>query len=224
MNFSSLESAHRHQCVIYDGSPSLLLAALAQIMREKLEQNYRCLYLNSPTMVAGMRSYLAAAGVHVEREVARASLVFSASQQHLREGSFDIESMMQTLKDTLEQALDDGFVGLWASGDMTWELGPDKGYSKLMEYEWKLEKFLRAHPEFSGICQYHASTLPRQAMRPALLCHPSIFVNETLSLANPYFVDSDSLCTAASHAQLDAAIGRICQPGGVPPLQWVNGE
>jgi hypothetical protein len=31
--------------------------------------------------------------------------------------------MMGTLEDALEQALVDGYGGLWATGDMNWEMG-----------------------------------------------------------------------------------------------------
>ena len=52
-------------------------------MRRKLEERHRCLYLDSPPMVAGMRSYLSAAGVDVAREVGKGSLVLSSDQGHI---------------------------------------------------------------------------------------------------------------------------------------------
>jgi hypothetical protein len=144
---SWLEPAPRHQCLIYEGAPSRHLPALAAVMLLKLQQNYRCLYLNSLPMVAGMRSYLAAAGVDVAHEVGKASLVLLSDQWHLAGGRFDVERMMHTLEDGLHQALGDGYKGLWATGDMTWEMGPQKDYSKLLEYERRLEKCFREHPE-----------------------------------------------------------------------------
>jgi hypothetical protein len=76
----SMDPASRHQCLIYEGAPSRHLPAVAAATLDKLQQNYRCLYLNSPPMVAGMRSYLAAAGVDVAHEVGKASLVLSAKR------------------------------------------------------------------------------------------------------------------------------------------------
>ena len=63
------------------------------------------------------------------------------------------------------QALKDGYQGLWATGDMTWEFGPARDLSKLLEYEWRLEEFIREHPQMGGICQYHTDTLPREILR-----------------------------------------------------------
>jgi MEDS: MEthanogen/methylotroph, DcmR Sensory domain len=210
-----MEPQPRHHCLIYQGAPSKHLPALALAMRDRLRQNHRCLYLNSPPMVAGLRSYLAATGVDVAHEVAKSRLILSSDQQHLADGSFDMDRMLQTLQRLLDNALRDRYAGLWAVGDMTWELGPENDPARLLEYELRLEKIFQQRPELSGICQYHADTLPREMMRQSLLVHPSIFVNQTLSLINPYYLHSKVRANESAHsATLDAAVTRLCQSGG----------
>jgi MEDS: MEthanogen/methylotroph, DcmR Sensory domain len=209
-----MEPTPRHQCLIYRGPPSKHLPALAAAMREKLQQNHRCLYLNSPTMVAGLRSYLAAAGVDVAVEVARRQLILSSDQQHLAAGRFDIERMLKTLENLLRNSLRDRYAGLWAVGDMTWELGPEREPARLLEYEWRLENLFRQYPQLGGICQYHADTLPGSLMRQSLLVHPSIFVNQTLSLINPHYLYSEVRANEPDQsAQLDDTVSRICEAG-----------
>lgn len=207
-----MESVPRHQCLIYEGAPSRHLLAIAAVMRDKLTQRYRCMYLNSRPMVAGLRSYLAAAGVDVMDETAKGSLLLSSEQDNLVDGFFDIDRMIQTLEDAVDQALQDGFVGLWASGDMTWEFGPGRDFSKLVEYEWRLEELFRRKPALSGICQYHTDTLPREAARQGFFVHSAIFINETLSLINPHYRDS-SAAAADPDSELDSAIIRLCRSG-----------
>jgi MEDS: MEthanogen/methylotroph, DcmR Sensory domain len=203
-----MQSIPRHQCLIYEGSPSRNLRALAAVAQHKLNANCRCLYLNSPVMVAGMRCYLAAAGIDVTYQIAKASLVLSSDQRHLVKGRFDIDQMLHTLEDALNQALNDGYDGLWATGDMTWELGPQKDFSKLLDYEWQLEAFLRDHPALSGICQYHVDTMPGEVVRQGLLTHPALFINETLSRMNPHFLGGDSSNPAVSTG-MDSTINRL---------------
>ncbi len=201
----------RHQCLIYEGAPSRHLPALSGMMRQKLNGNYRCLYLNSPVMVAGIRCCLAAADVDVTHEVAKASLVLSSDQRHLVKGRFDVDRMISTLEDALNQALSDGYSGLWATGDMSWEVGPQKDFSRLMEYEWRLEECFRKYPHLGGICQYHADTLPREMLRQGLLTHPSIFVNQTLSRINPHYLQTDSYShEAAMNSDLESTINHLC--------------
>jgi MEDS: MEthanogen/methylotroph, DcmR Sensory domain len=206
-----MESLARHQCLIYQGAPSRHLPAVAAVASQKLRQHYRCVYLNSAPMLAGMRSYLAAAGVDVAHEVRKGSLVLTSDRRQLVDGAFDVERMIECLEEALLQSLADGYHGMWASGDMTWEMGSAKDYSKVAEYEWRLEELLRAHPQLCGICQYHADTLPAEAIRQGMMVHPTIFVSKTLSLLNPYFVRPESFASCGiGDAELDSAITHLC--------------
>lgn len=206
-----MENAIRHQCLIYEGAPSRILPALANLIKQKLNESYRCLYLNSPPMVAGMRSTLAAMGVDVVGEIAKARLVLS-SEPTSPGAVFNMDWMLSKLEDSLNQALDDGYQGLWATGDMTWEFSPEKDFSKLLEYEWQLEELFHKRPELCGICQYHRDTLPPEAMRSSLLAHQSIVINDTLSQINPYYMQSKiSAGQIATVSELDEKINKLCQ-------------
>src|SRR5215217_8609090 len=100
--------------------------------------------------------------------------------------------MMRMLDDALHQAVRDGYQRLWATGDMSWELGPERDFSKLLDYEWRLEEFMSTHSALSGICQYHMDTLPREVIQQGLSSHRSIFVSDTLTRLNPEYVPARS--------------------------------
>jgi len=205
-----LRPAPRHRCLIYDGAPSQYLRALAAVMREQLRAGTRCLYLNSPPMASGMRSYLAAAGVDVAHEIAKGSLIVTSDRTHLIGTHFDVSRMMEQIEDAVTQALNDGYRGLWASGDMAWELGPEQDFSKLIEYEWRLEELFLRCPSLSGICQYHSGTLPKQAVRDGFATHASIFIDETLSRVNPYYARAgSSKALPESDGELDAVVAGL---------------
>jgi hypothetical protein len=176
---------------VYEGSPAAHLPALAAVIRLKLTENNRCLYLNSPPMVAGLRSYLFAGGVDVPTEIAKGSLILSSDTGHLQNGSLSVDRVLEILHDAVTQAITDGYQGLLATGDMSWEFGPQKDFSKLMDYERRLEELFRKHPTFYGICQYHTNTLPPEAVRQGVEAHPAIFINETLSRLNPDYMAAD---------------------------------
>jgi hypothetical protein len=168
------------------------LPALVAVIKHNLKKNVRCVYLNSPPMVAGLRSYLFAAEVDVPKEISKGSLVLSSDRGYLQNGTFDVERMLGVLGDAMEQAVIDGYEGLWATGDMSWEFGPAKDFSKLLEYEWRLEAFLRQHPTLSGICQYHIDSLPTEIVEQGLLTHQTLFINDTLSRLNPHYRDCEN--------------------------------
>ena len=167
------------------------------------------MYLNSAPMVAGMRSTLMAMGVDVVSEIAKARLVLSCEPVTVY-GDFNIEKMLAQLEDALNQALSDGYKGLWVSGDMTWEFGSEKNFSKLLEYELKLEEVFAKRKELCGVCQYHKDTLPQDVMRQSLLTHRSIIINETLTRINPYYLKSTLPINLNESHQLDKMITALC--------------
>jgi hypothetical protein len=184
---SLMNQFSRHRCIIYDGPPSVHLAPVAATVMERLRTNHRCLYLNSPPMVAGLRTHLAAAGIDLNETVSRGALVLSSNQDHLIDGEFDADRMLTLLADAVAQAIADGYDGLWASGDMLWEFGSERNLAKLLAYEVGLEELFEAQPALCGICQYHRDLLPVSAIQVALYAHPTIYVNETLSRLNPHY-------------------------------------
>lgn len=187
------------------------MPALAATMAHKLAENYRCLYLNSPAMVAGMCSCLAGQGVDVVQELAKGSLVLSSDQSQLYGGGFDVEKMISQLEAAILQALKDGYCGLWASGDMSWEFGNEKNFSKLLRYERRLEELCRSQPALCGVCQYHSDLLPHKVLRESLLTHPAVFINETLSRINPHYTEAEP--DEASMHLLDETITKLRELG-----------
>lgn len=177
----------------------------------KRNEGYRCLYLNSPTMVATMRACLHMSGIDVDDEVAKGRLVL-ATETPFADKPFDGDVMLEMLEASLDQSLKDGFKGLWASGDMTYEFGPRRDFTQLMDYELKLEKLFHRRHELCGICQYHRDTLPSEAMRHGLLAHRKVFVNETLSQVNPHYAQSVvATHRTTTYPELDKMIFALCQ-------------
>jgi hypothetical protein len=81
--------------------------SIARTLVQRLKAKHRCLYLNSPTMVSGMRYYLAAAGFDPLAEVERRALILSSDQGHLGDWKFDVPRMIRLLRDSVKLALDD---------------------------------------------------------------------------------------------------------------------
>lgn len=205
----------RHQCMIYDGPPSRTLPALVTSIRRNLDANKRCMYLNTPAMVAGFRSHLYGAGVDVEHELTRGALVLGSDDSHLVDGRFVIDRMIEMLDAAVDRALADGYAGLFVTGDMSWEFGPEREFSKLVEYEWRLEQLFHKHPALSGICQYHRDLLPHDAVREGLLSHESAYISDTISRLNPHWVQDSSPADrkAAAQPHLDEVLAALLALG-----------
>lgn len=181
----------RHKCLIYDGHPSEQLPVIVPLIINGLRENRRCLYLGPPEMLQMVDSALAAKGVNITKETRRGALVFSSDRSHLRNG-FDPYSMIGMLTDFIDDAVRDGFQGLCATGDMMWELGTEKNFDLLLEYEALLEQVFREKP-LSGICQYHRKTVPGHAIRDALLAHRSVYLGNELNDDNLFYIPPELL-------------------------------
>src|SRR5579864_6924548 len=133
----------RHKCLIYDGHPSEQLPVVIPLLTDGLQNNWRCLYLGSPEMVEMVDTALVATGIDTAREAERGALVFSSDRSHLAGDTFVPETMIDGLCSLIDDSLHDGFEGLCATGDMKWELGPDKNFEVLLDYEALLEQVFR---------------------------------------------------------------------------------
>jgi hypothetical protein len=208
-----MEQISRHQCFVYEGAPSEHLGSLAAIISKKLNDNYRCLYLNSPEMVEAMRSSLQSLKVKVADETERTRLLLTSATAVSPDGRFDADLMMNRLEDAVVQALRDGFKGLFATGDMTWELGAFKdSFATLIDYESRLEKLFHKQPALCGVCQYHQDTLSPEMMRAGLLSHQAVFINDTLSRINSFYSDSTLEAEKKVHKnaqELDEAVSEL---------------
>lgn len=204
----SAPDASRHRCLLYEGHPSEQLPVIVPLMTGALEENQRCLYLGDPRMVAMVREALEREDLDVEREVSRGALILSSDRGHLVDGRFDPGSMVAGLRRLAEDAVRDGFAGLWASGDMRWELGDDRSFERLEEYEALLELAFRDVP-LMGVCQYHRDSVPPAALRAALSTHRSAYIGRALQQENLFYVPPELLLSGKDSAVAEWTWGQV---------------
>jgi hypothetical protein len=58
----------------------------------------------------------------------------------------------------------------------------------------------------------HIDALPQDAVRSGLLAHPSIFINETLSRPNPYYVSSEDYSAKSTSPALEDLMEHLSEP------------
>jgi signal transduction histidine kinase len=200
----------RHKCLIYDGHPSEQLPVVVPLLLDGLHHHWRCLYLGDPEMVRMVAAALGAKGVDTAREVGRGALILSSDRSHLVGGEFEPQVMIDGLRSLIDGALHEGFEGLCATGDMRWELGDDKNFDRLLEYEARLEQVFRELP-LRGICQYHRDTLPPKAVNDALLTHRSAYVGAALNRDNLFYIPPELLLEPRSGDHSGGQAEWMCQ-------------
>jgi signal transduction histidine kinase len=187
-----LAEVSRHKCLIYDGHPSEQLPVVIPFLLDGLQNHWRCVYLGSPEMVRMVNAALMTHGVKPAYETKQGSLILSSDRSHLAQGSFEPRTMIDKLSAMIDSAVQEGFEGLCATGDMLWELGTTKNFDRLLEYEARLEQLFREKP-LRGICQYQRDIVPAQAVRDALATHRSAFIGDVLNHDNLFYIPPELL-------------------------------
>lgn len=130
-----------HVCCYYDSAADQSEVVVAYI-EQGLKRSERCLYIADDRSVAEVAGFLGGAGIDVRKQLSRGALVLISSKEaHLKSGRFDCEAMLALLNDAVEQALNDGFNGLRAAGEMTWILTGAPGSNEALEYEALMNEF-----------------------------------------------------------------------------------
>lgn len=175
-----------HVCTLYSDRDEQLAAAI-DYLRGGLERGERCLYVCCEHSPDEFRAGLRAAGIDVETEEGRGALLLLTKHEgHLAGGSFDPDRMITMLHAAVKDALDAGFKGLCAAGDMSWLLDEADGSERIAEYEARLNEFYPSSPAL-GLCLYNRNRLPAETIDHGMATHPHVRVDGNILLDNPFY-------------------------------------
>jgi signal transduction histidine kinase len=184
-------SLHEHLCLIYDTQEQQLAAALPYL-RAGLERRERCLYITDDNTAATIRDALRKGGTDVDRCLRSGALIITGKQEtYLKHGRFDQGWMIGFLTQAAAEATAARFSGLRMLGEMTWVLGTSISPDKLIEYESKLNRFVRDH-DARVICQYNRNRFSPELILAVIHSHP-VVVYGGIICKNPYYVPPDEL-------------------------------
>jgi signal transduction histidine kinase len=174
-----------HVCAVYDDQAQQL-NAVVPFVRHGLERGECCAYIADGPGSARLLRALAEAGVDVARERDRGALLtMSAEETYFSAGAFEPAAMLGLLDERVTRAVDQGFTGFRASGEMTWALGSQPGCDRLVEYEALLNDFFRER-RVTGLCQYPRVAFPPAVVRDVLRTHPLALLGEDVC-PNPFY-------------------------------------
>lgn len=175
-----------HICTLY-GSPEEQLTAAVEYIAGGLSRGEQCLYVCGEHTPDELRAALRRAGVEVAAEEQRGALILATKHDaHLKGGSFSPDRMIGLLHEAVKAALDAGFSGLCAAGDMSWVLDEAPGTEQLAEYESRLNEFYANHRAL-GLCQYNRKTVPPAMLDHCIATHKTIRMDGPVALDNPFY-------------------------------------
>src|SRR6202140_578748 len=191
---------HDHICLIYESQEEQLAMPVPSI-RMGLDRGEKCIFIAPEKTVGDVSEALHAIGIDVDEAVNSGRLaVASQEDTYLRNGHFEPDKMIRFLADALEPAIASGFSGLRVVGEMTWALGGDPGTGPLIEYEAKLNYFVRDNP-VAVTCQYDRNRFSPEVILNVIRTHP-IVIYGNFVCSNPYYVPPEEFL-APNHAEME---------------------
>jgi len=199
-----------HICTLYT-SPEEQLQAAVEYIKAGLARGELCLYVCGEHTPQELRAALRKTGVKVGKEEARGALsLVTKSEAHLKDGHFKPSNMISFLHQAVKDALDAGFNGLCAAGDMGWVTDGVPGTEDMAEYESCLNDFYANHRAL-GLCQYNRKSLPPEFLDHCIATHRFVRIDGPIALENPFYEEPKRATgrQPASHAETRQKIQAI---------------
>lgn len=178
-----------HLCVLYQTDEEHK-AIITPYLRSGLENNEKVFYIVDARTSETVLNYLRDDGFEVDPYLKSGQLsMLTVSESYMKGGVFDPDGMIKMLTEETDKALEDGYVALRVTGEMSWALRGLPGSERLIEYETKLNKFFPTNKALA-ICQYDCRVFDPEILLDILTTHP-IAVIGTEIYENFYYVPTE---------------------------------
>ncbi len=156
-----------------------------------LRRNEKCIYIADDNTVERVVSEMKAADTDLfGKSLNSGSLsVLTKRETYVKDGYFAPEKMIALLAENTDEALKAGFIGLRATGEMTWMFAGDPGSERMMEYEAKLNDFFPTH-QASAVCQYNRTKFSNEQLISVFQAHPKVIYRNEI-IVNPLYLSMD---------------------------------
>ena len=177
---------HQHLCLIYETKEQQFAAAVP-FLTTGLEQRERCLYIADENSGAAVLDALRKGGTPVDRYLRSGALIVAGKRDtYVEHGRFDPDLWIRFLSQSTQEACGK-FSGLRTLlGEMTWAIGEEIVLDTLMEYEAKLNYFVRDQ-DVRVLCQYNRNRFSPEFILGVIRSHP-VVVYGGIVCKNPYYV------------------------------------
>jgi PAS domain S-box-containing protein len=190
---------HEHLCLIYDTQEEQFAAALPYL-RAGLEGGEKCLYLAYENTAATVLDALRKIGIDFDHYLRSGALTITHKREtDLQQGRFDPDSWIGFLNQATAEAGAAKFSVLRVLGDMDWTLRGSNSAGKLIEFESRINHFVRDH-DARVICQYNRNFNAPELILGIIRTHPLV-VYGGMVCKNPYYVPPDEFLKPNQAAQ-----------------------
>ncbi|UCE44747.1 MAG: MEDS domain-containing protein [Methanobacteriota archaeon] len=130
----------------------------------------------------------------VQTHLERGDIAFlNKDEAYLKDGFFDADRMLRFVRDAEERACADGYAGLTATGEMSWQRTDAPGTDMMMSYEARLNN-LCGESGPTLLCQYEEPLFDHATLIDVIRTHPRVVLDGEWCV-NPHYMPPDEFLT-----------------------------
>lgn len=177
-----------HMVMLYDNDEYNTDIIAAYIV-SRLHKNEKCFYIAGDSDVDLLKRKLALL-TDIEDYIESGQLsILTKNDAYAKDGQFNPDRMIQLLQKLSSDAIKDGYNAFAVTGEISWVLEYDSGFDKIMEYEYKLNKYIFGEYPVSAICRYNLNKFSSEMIKNIIEVHPLIIWKGEIH-DNPFYTDT----------------------------------
>ncbi|HEB12267.1 MAG TPA: PAS domain S-box protein, partial [Actinobacteria bacterium] len=182
---------HDHLCLIYE-TEAEQFSTLIPFIKFGLQKGEKCLYVADYDISKSVLKAIGNTKIDNEEMLNKGALeIMPERETFLQKGTFDPDAMISFLKESITRARFEGFTALRFIEDMSWALEEEPGSERLIEYESRLNYFIKQH-DCLALCQYNRRAFPPSLLLEVLRVQPLV-IFRNMVLENYLRVPPDEL-------------------------------
>jgi two-component sensor histidine kinase len=175
----------RHLALFYE-SRSEQFDAVAAFLEHGLTTNHKCLYLHDESTPQQIRDILRTTTLNVDHHLNVDDLVIRDASEVYLDSGFEPDQMIQTLENTCEKSVDEGYEGLFVAGENSWCFHTELTFDPILNFEADFDATCPELPVVA-LCQYDLTRFGEKSAAKALWTHVNVIYRNTIC-QNPFYI------------------------------------
>lgn len=179
--------AGTHMCLIYNNEKERK-KIVSEFLKGGISGGEQVAYFADDSKPEHIKEWLLEINVELPEKKDSFS-VHSTADTYYPTGKFEMEGMLNNLKNFFLTSQKENFPGVRVTGEMSWALKGIPGSDKLMEYESRVNDVVAKYP-VTAVCQYDANKFDGATILECLTVHPFMIVHGQI-VRNPYYMKTE---------------------------------
>ncbi len=198
-NFPTKIETGDHICFLNE-TESELRTALSHQLSQGLERDEKLLYISHANNLETVQILLKEIGVDANDYLQSGQLeIINWVDFYFSEGGFDLNKLIDRLRQETNQAIDGGYSALRVISEMTWTTQSSEDIDLLREDETSIDEFTSSNPCIFA-CLYDMGKFESEVLMDVLRRHPKVALNREI-YENNYYILPEKIKHADPKAQ-----------------------